>query len=633
MSAVLELDPVTADVDRRIWRRWRPSPRVVLSEWADRHFTIPEGDANAGRWRSYPYQRDILDAVGDPTLERVSVEKSSQVGWSMIVRIALKYFIEEDPCRILVVQPTLDDAEKYSKEDIAPLFAERSLAQLVASPRTRRSDNSTLFKQFIGGNLSLVGANSPRGFRRVTRRVIFFEEPDEYPESAGNQGDPIALAIRRSDRFWNRKISSGSTPTIDGHSRIDTMFRQGDQRRRYLPCLRCGAFQVLAFPNLKWPSKNPERAYFVCVANECQIEHRHLRAMDAAGEWRAEHPENMTAFNRHASFHLWAAYSYSPNSTWGQIAKDFLEARAGGAVTLKTFINTTLGEVWRERGEAPDWERLYNRREPYPMVTCPAGVLFLTAGVDVQRDRLKYEVVGWGRGKVSWSIDAGTLPGNTADLEGGPWKQLDALLNRTHRHVYGVELPIRLLAVDSGDQTQTVYAWARRYPMNRVIAIKGQEAGHVLIAPPQPVEVNHRGKKLRRGYRVWPVCGDVAKSELYGWLGLAQPTEPGAPDPPGYCHFPEYGEWFFKELTAEQLETVKNRRGYVRLVWTKIGGRDNDHLDARVYARAAAAVVGLDRFQESDWTALEAMVGTAVELDDEVFDDEIPDDEPAEVMT
>jgi phage terminase large subunit GpA-like protein len=620
VSAVLDLD----GVDRQIDAYWRAPRRLSLAAWADKYFRLPEGDANAGRWRTYPYQRDILDAIGDPSIERVTVMKSSQVGYSKMVLIALSYFIAEDPCRILVVQPAEDDAEKYSKEEIAPLFSDLPvLRRTMSPPKSRTSSNTILRKAFPGGSLSLVGANAPRGFRRVSRRVLVLEEPEEYPESSGKQGDPVLLALRRTEAFWNRKILAGSTPAIAGHSRIEDMFHEGDERYRYVPCPRCGEFQVLRFPNLKWPRQHPELAYFVCEANECQIEHRRYREMDEAGAWRAHHPERFTPFNRHTSWYLWAAYSYSPNATWGQIATEFVKATAGGPVKLQTFVNTVLGETWKDRGEAPEWERLYQRRESYAIGSAPTGVLFLTAGVDVQRTRLKYEVVGWGRGKASWSIEAGTLPGNTADLEKGPWSQLDALLNRTFRHAYGVELPIRLLAVDSGDNTSTVYAWARLKPLSRVIAIKGVEVGHALISPPTPVEVNHRGRKLKRGYRVWPVCGHVAKSELYGWLGLQPPTEPGALDPPGYCHFPEYGEWFFKELTAEQLVPTKTRRGYVIMQWTKMPNRDNDHLDARVYARAAAAVVGLDRFSESDWSALEAAVGKPANVEPEVYDDEI----------
>lgn len=615
-------------VDTEIDAFWRPPPRLSLAAWADQHYYLPPGDANAGRWTTLPYQREILDAMSDPGVERVSVMKSAQIGWSQLVKILIAYHIAHDPCRILVVQPAIDDAEKYSKEDIAPMFADLpALRGLVADQKGRDSESTILFRGFLGGNLSFIGANSPRGFRRVTRRLIAFEECDEYPQSAGEQGDPITLAMRRSEAFWNRKIVVGSTPQLEGYSKIAGFFEDGDQRKRYLPCPTCGAFQPLEFEHLKWPKDHPEDAYFECVAKGCQIEHRSLRAMDAAGEWRAERPEHFTEHNRHRSFFIWSAYSYLPNATWGDIARQYVAAVRGGPETHKAAVNTILGRTWKTRGEAPDWQRLFERREAYKIGTCPPGVLFLTCGVDVQKHALKWEIVGWARGKESWSIDAGTLPGDTADLDKGPWPQLDALLNRSYRHHFGVDLQIRMLAVDSGFNTQTVYAWARRYPMNRVIAVKGQPSGHVLISAPTPVEVSHNGRKLKRGYRVWSVCGDVAKSELYGWLGLDAPTEPGMPYPAGFLHWPKYDTDYFQELTAEQLVPTKNRRGYVRLEWSLIPNRVNDFLDARVYARAAAAVVGLDRFSESDWLALEAAVGKPENQEPDVYDDEIPDEE------
>ena len=611
MSALAAMDENVVAADLRIAAAWRPPRRLSLADWADRNYVLPAGDANAGRWRTIPYQRGPMDAITDPTIERVTWMKSSRVGYTRALLAAIGYFIEHDPCPILAVQPALDDAIKHSKEDIAPMLRDVPVLRgLVAEPKAKDGHNTLLDKEFRGGSLSLVGANSPRGFRRTSRRVVLFDEVDGYPPSAGSEGDPINLGIMRSDYYWDRTIVAGSTPTIAGYSRIETLFVEGDQRRYYVPCPECGEFQVLYFENLKWPSGRPIEAYFICTANGCVIEHRHKRDMVEAGAWRAEKPEHFTPENRHASFHIWAAYSYSPNATWGQLAAEWVKADRGGHETRKTYVNTVRGETWKDRGEAPEWEPLMRRRKPKPYVigAVPQGALILTAGVDVQKDRLVYEVVGWGRGKTSWSIDAGTIPGDTSDLS-GPWPQLAALLNRSFTHEGGTELPIRMLAVDSGYNTQTVYGWARGFPMSRVIAIKGVESGGMLIGAPSPVDVTVSGKKLKRGYKVWPVCGHVAKSELYGFLRLEEPTE-DAPHPPGFCFFPEYGEEFFKELTAEHLVPVKTARGYVRLEWSLMPNRQNHALDCRVYARAAAAVVGLDRFGESDWAALELATGS-----------------------
>lgn len=597
----------------------RPPAALDLSAWAEAHFMLSvESSAEPGRWRTLPYQRGLMDAFTDPTVTQISMMKSARIGWTKCLNAAIGYYIHQDPCPIMVVQPTIEDAQGYSKEEIAPMLRDCPvLAAIVPEPKARDSRNTVLHKRFPGGSLSLVGANSARGFRRVSRKVVCFDEVDGYPPSAGTEGDQIQLGIRRTEYYWDRKIAAGSTPTIAGRSRIEQMFYAGDQRRFYVPCPHCGEFQVLQFPRFKWPKGKPERATYFCHVCGCEIEHAHKRAMVEAGEWRpgphAQFPDAPAPapFHGHASFHLWAAYSFSPNASWGQLCTEFVAAEKSGIETLKTFVNTVLGEPWREKGEAPEWQRLYARRDHYAIGTCPREVLIVTAGVDVQKDRLVYEVVGWGRDKRSWSIDAAILPGDTSDLTvKGPWPQLEALLTRTFQHEGGHQVSIAMLAVDSGYNTQTVYGWARQHPMTRVIAVHGRASQRVLVGAPSAVEVTLGGRKLRRGYKVWTVGTDVAKSELYGWLALHPPTDAeratGATDPPGFCRFPEYDEAYFEQLTAEQLVSARTRKGYTAFGWELIPGRENHFLDARIYSRAAAAVVGLDRMRESDWSALEA---------------------------
>ncbi len=616
-----------ADVDAirmRVMGLCRPPRRATGSEWADAFFYLsPESAADPGRWHTRPYQREPLDAMTDVHVEQVTFMKSARVGYTKMLGAAVASFIHQDPCPISIVQPTLDDAQGYSKEEIAPMLRDCPvLASLIPDAKTRDSNNTILHKRFPGGIISVIGANSGRGFRRVTRRVMAFDETDAYPLSAGSEGDPIRLGIRRTETFWNRKIIAGSTPLLEGVSRIERLYLAGDQRRYYVPCPHCGEMAYLVFTEkavdasgapvghfMAWPKGKPEAAHFVCRECGGAIEPEHKMAMITAGEWRPHAP-----FTGHASFHLWTAYSFSPNATWGQIATEFLEANAAGSEQLKTFVNTVLGETWKAKGDAPPWEMLYQRRAMYEIGTCPTGVLFLTIGVDVQKDRLIYEVVGWGRGKCSWSVDIGTIPGDTADMtERGPWPHIDALLTRSFPTPSGVELRCAMMAVDSGFNTQTVYNWARRKPMSQVVAVKGVDTASVLIGTPSPVDIAINGKKLKRGYKVWPVAPNIAKSELYGWLQLFQPTDEalarGEGMAPGFCQFPQYGEDFFMQLTAEHLVAKKVRGGFVKFVWELIPGRQNHALDCRVYARAAAALVGLDRFRESDWATLEQRVG------------------------
>lgn len=584
----------------------RPPPRLSLSEWADEHYRISEGSADAGRWTTRPYQRGIMDAITDPAIERVSVVKSARIGWTQIMGAAFAFFMKEDPCPILAVQPTVETAEIYSREFIAPMLRDVPvLRDLVQGAAVKASSRTMLHKTFPGGVLSMVGANSGAGFAMISRRVVAFDEVDRYPPSAGDEGDPIALGEKRAGTYWNRKIIAGSTPLIAGASRIEEMFFAGDQRRRHWPCPNCGHFDFLTFsprPDgrghvMRWPDGRPDAACFECSSCHLPIDERHKRDMDEAGEWRADAPFRGDASARiHASFHIWSAYSTSPNAGWSQIVSEFLAAKKLGHEKLRTVVNTTFGETWQEKGEAPDWERLYQRRETYAIGTVPDGALWLTAGVDVQKTRLIYEVVGWGANRESWSIEIGELHGDTA-LEatepGSPWAALDELLGRTFPAADGRMSQIAMLAVDSSAYTQAVYNWTRRHLLSRVMAIKGVPGPRMFVGTTTAVDVTVRGKKLQRGHRMWPIGVDIGKSELYGWLRLV--IADGDP-PPGYCHFPEYPAEFFKQLTAEHMVTHVNKKtNRQERRWEVLPNRENHHLDTRVYARAAAVVLGIDR--------------------------------------
>ena len=568
----------------------KPPPDLTASEWADEHFYLSaESAAEPGRWTTLPYQKEILDCFTDPSVEKITFMKSARVGATKMMGAAIGYFMDYDPCPIMIVQPTVESAKTYSKEEIAPMLRDCSVLSDLVEVTTKTSSATILNKSFPGGSLSMIGANSGAGFRSVSRRVVLFDEVDAYPPSAGNDGDQIKLGIRRTEYYWNRKIFAASTPLVAGASRIQTLFEAGDQRRYHLPCPHCEHEDILVFSQgadkkghyMKWPKDAPHEAHFVCSKNGCVIEHSEKFAMLHAGQWVAAKPKSS-----HASFHIWAAYSMSPNASWGQIAEEFVEANTGGPEQLKTFVNTVLGETWKEKGEAPDYERLYNRREQYLVGSLPDGVADITAGVDVQKDRLVYEVVGWGYNKESWSLDAGVLMGDTSAQD--VWAQLDELLNRS----YG-SMSIGLLAIDSGAFTQQVYGWASKHPMSRVIAIKGMDTCKTLVGVPSAVDITVRGRRFQRGYRIWPVGSSVAKSEFYGWLRL-KPSEEGI-CPPGYCHFPEYAEGFFKEITGEHLVTTTKKNGFTEMQWKMIPGRENHFLDCRVYARAAASVRGLDR--------------------------------------
>jgi phage terminase large subunit GpA-like protein len=413
--------------------------------------------------------------------------------------------------------------------------------------------------------------------------------------------------MARTRTFARRKVFMVSTPKITGMSRIETAYEESDRRRFWVPCPLCREFQLLIFQQLRWPKGNPDKAMYVCEHCGQEIGNHQKQWMLPRGQWRANPGPDWD--HKTAGFHLSSLYSPVGWFSWAEAAEQFEKAQKDASL-LQVFVNTVLGETWTLLGEAPDWKKLYDRRENYKVGVVPQGVMFLTAGADVQKDRIEVEVVGWGRGKESWSIDYRVLEGDTS--RPGVWEKLTDLLNETYPSVIDLDLSIVSLAVDSGYAAIEVYEWARKQG-NRVLVIKGDSRAPAMLALPAAIEIGPLGGRLKRGVKVWPVNSGMAKEELYRWLRLDRPTdedlEKGIVFPPGYCHFPRYSEEYFKQITAEQLVT-KLVKGYRRHEWQKMRDR-NEALDCRVYARAAASRLGVDRFQPKHWDELEARLRAA----------------------
>jgi len=273
---------------------------------------------------------------------------------------------------------------------------------------------------------------------------------------------------------------------------------------------------------------------------------------------------------------------------------------------LKTFVNTVLGETWKDKGEAPEWEKLYNRREHYEFNEVPNEVCFLTAGVDIQGDRIECEIVGWGRNKRSWSIDYRIFEGPTSNIEMEPWRELQEVLAEVWTKKNGVDLEVKRMAVDSGYNTQTVYSWVRQFPIYKVFAVKGSDSQSVVLNQGTMVDIRLDNKKrIRNATKMFLVGVSGLKQELYGWLKLELPEDDKA-YPYGFCHFPQYNQEHFKRLTSETLET-KWVKGHKKYEWVANGR--NEQLDCRVYARAAASFFGIDRFKDEKWSSLEKDTG------------------------
>jgi phage terminase large subunit GpA-like protein len=572
---------------------WRPPSKLPLSEWADKYRVLSsESSAEPGQWitAKAPYEKAIMDAISDPDCPRVCVQKASQVGITdSAILNPIGYYIDEDPCPILVVQPTIEMAEAFSTDRLAPMLRDSSrLHSKVADPRARDSQNTLRRKSFKGGFVALGGANSAASLSGRPVRVALFDDVDRYPASAGTEGNPLMLGIARTSAFWNRKVVIVSSPGIKGVSHIEREMAQSTCEFWYLPCPECGVMQILDWDRIRFSDMTHR-----CIT--CGEHREKYLWLAGEGEWRAHHPIDKRG-NKITTRGFYLSGLYNPWIEWELLVTEFVRAvranEEGDIEPLKAFRNTRLGMLHEDTGQKVDVDLYHVRREVYK-AEVPDGVIVLTAGVDVGERQLNYEVVGWGRGRESWGIEYGLIDGDPREQD--VWDLLDdALYHRLFTTSDDKTMRVRKIAVDAGYAPDFVYAYTKpRQP--RCIAIKG-EGG---LGKPF---VKGIGKlsKLNRAHVV-TLGVDSGKEEVTNRLLVAQIG-------PGYCHFPcskkrireldgsmaqapcrGYDQEYFKGLTAEN-RIVKSKNGFRTYIWIKRLSQRNEPFDCRNYALGALAM-------------------------------------------
>lgn len=596
----------------------RPEPDLSVSEWADQNRMLStRASAEPGPWRTSrtPYLRAVMDELSPscPTQEVVFIA-GSQVGKTESGLNWIGFVMDGAPSPMLVVQPTVDIAKRFSKQRLSTLIEDcPALREKVAAPRERDSGNTLLAKEAPGMILLLAGANSAAGLKSMPIRNLFGDEIDTWPGDVEGEGDPVELALARSRTFARRKALWTSTPTEANRSRIWAKWEESSQGRYHLPCPHCGTYQPITWAQIRYdPADLSVPPVLICVDCETPIEERQKGEWYAndLGRWVHEFPDRPVR-----GFHVSSLYSPLGWFSWADAVRRYEKAKESPE-QMKVFTNTILGETFTETGDVPDWEELYRRREAYPRGIVPRGALVLTAAADIQRDRIEVEVIAWGPNLENWSVDYLVLPGDTSTIQTDPkvecvWRNLGRELSRVFPCEAGGELKIARAAIDSGDQTQTVYAWVRSQHDPRIVAIKGRPGAGMTTAVgiPKPQEVSYQGKKIRGGIRLWPIGVDLVKTEVYGWLRQPPPLNPGDPVPRGFSHFPQYGETYFMGLTAEELRR-KVVKGFTRYEWEKVRDR-NEPLDLRVYNRAAAYMLGIERWSPAEWERRRELLGQA----------------------
>jgi phage terminase large subunit GpA-like protein len=491
------------------------------------------------------------------------------VGRTEVLLNIIGYFIDYDPAPMMLVQPTLELAQAFSKDRLAPMLRDTpALQNKVHDSKSRDSGNTMLHKTFPGGHITMAGANSPASLASRPIRVVLCDEVDRYPVSAGTEGDPVSLVTKRTTTFWNRKRVLVSTPTIKGASRIEAAYNESTMEQWHLPCPSCGDYQPLTWRQIRF-----EDATHVC--RHCGALHSEIEWKSGIGKWVAQHPGRKVR-----GFHL--NELASPWKRWSTIIEEFKEAKRGGPEMLKVWVNTSLGETWEEEGEGVEKDVLLKRREHYS-AEVPDDVLVLTAAVDVQDNRLEYEVLGWGVGKESWAIKYGVIMGDPG--KDFVWRQLDALVvNKAFVRADKHQMQVMTTCIDSGGHfTDEVYRYCKAREFKRVWAIKGQGGSGISF-------INHPTKRNKAGVWLFSIGVDVGKDTVASRLTVHDPGSAG------YCHFPinpdrGYDEAYFEGLTSEHRVTHYTR-GQPTISWKKrTSSARNEPFDLRVYNTAALEIL------------------------------------------
>lgn len=572
---------------------WRPPPKLTLSEWADSFRQLPrESAAEPGRWRTSrtPYAREPMDCVSDARVGDIVIKSAAQMLKTELLLNTIGYFSHYDPGPIMMLQPTIEMGEAVSNDRVAPMIRDtKCLHPVFGDPRSKTTGNKILHKQFPGGHLTIAGANSPASLASRPIRVLLCDEPDRYPESAGEEGDPIDLADKRTTTFWNRKKIECSTPTIKGVSRIDKSFAESDQRYYHVPCPRCGVFHLLIWENVRWGPEtpalgDPKKALLQCPHCEGYFTDAEKNAAVKRGVWVATNPEGSCP-----GFQISQLYSPWSNSSIPKIVASFLKAK-GDPLRMMVWTNTVLGEVYEVDGTRVSEDELEARAETYPEMlvrgkmrtVLPSRVLLLTIGADVQPDRVEAELIGWGGGEESWSIDYRVFygdPDKKEGEEGNPWDAFNDWRRKAWLSERGFKLSASHTCIDTGgSNTQAVYQYVKRHRSERVFGIKG------FAGPDRPVvgtpARKRSGKKQQRPIDLYPVGVDQAKHTITNRFKI---EEPG----PGYCHFPKGREHeYYRQLASEKC-IITRVKGRPKVEWELIDGRRNEALDCRVYGYAA----------------------------------------------
>lgn len=612
---------------------FREAPRLTLSEWADEYGRLSDGQ----RWDTsvVPYLREPMDATTDRHVREVVIAKAARVGYTEgVMGQRVGYDIHQDPERILIVMPTHDDAKDWSQKQLRKMIDSAPvLRDIVPEARGRDSGNTITDKVFPGGSITIRGAHSPKGLRRHTARDVILDEVDGFEATSGKEGDPVMLAVRACRTIPDSKVIMGSTPKLKGSSRIWKALGDSDWREYHVPCPHCDELQVLEWGGpdkvhgLKWAKQLhcqgcgveieddvdecpdcrgrefdathlPETAHYVCKHCGEAIHEYDKLDMVAAGKWMPRYPERLVR-----GYHISGLVSPFANASWAHMVTAFLRAKSDPS-ELQVWVNQWLGEPFEDRGQKVDADKLEARaaswkRSDGSVIEVPDGVGLLTAGVDVQHDRLEVLVRGYGLRWESWDILHERIYGPPQSTE--TWARLDHFLTRPYRHENGMPMHVHVTMIDSGDgQTaEHVYRFVKPRLGRKVYASKGDngQAGNPPLKNPTKTNAD--------GVRVWGIGVFAGKSSLMYRLTVERVGSSHVhlrAFTPELCN--GFDAEYFAQFGAEEKRLVKiqgTAKYQQRFIQTR---PRNEAIDLQVLADSAYRALG---------TAMDDLMPEAVE--------------------
>jgi len=576
----------------------RPRDRLTVSQWADRHrWLSSKQSGEAGRWRTArnPILREIMDCLSlHSTVDEIVIMKSSQVGITEATVNWLGYIIEHAQAPAMVLMPTLESRDAWKAQKLNPLLTDtEAVRNVLGGNRSRDAANRQDMIDFPGGILFLAGGNSPNSYAQKSARYLVMDDLDRFPEEVGDEGDPVALARGRLKAFTRSKLLLISTPTVKGASLIEREYELTDQRHYHVGCPACGAYQSLKWGNLKTSRPIANRAWYECEHCGGEIEEHHKPALLADGRWVADKPEV-----RRRGYHINALYApIGLGPSWLELSHEWITAHEDKAA-LKTFLNTHLGETWRDETANLTAHELEARMEDVPMRTIPVGCLELTVGVDTQDKWLAIQLLGWGANHL-WIVEYHEIHGDTMLDE--TWQRLEEYLNTPLVNAFGHKLRIRAAGIDSrGHRGEQVRRFVNRTSLRiPVFAVQGStmRINRPIAHNPSHPDKTWRGKTIQGGYGVWNVGTEHCKDHLLNRLV----SDAGhGPEDRVIRFCAELPTEYFNGLLSEYKDPVKKR--YVQKKGAK--HKRNEPLDTLVYAWAVGhhknILIGRSRYGRID---------------------------------